>query len=183
MYYISTDDIYWIKYFISLNTEACGNLILFDNRASLYLDNVSEYKEGERPSCIVPSKNRKGFYWHTHPYSSKGYPSTEDILKCLKDVGTYHFLFSKWGIWCMITLNKIAINKEIIKDLLSKYNDNLYHITDKGRYEVDTEEKLKNILEYKEKVEKYLNKFDIKISFEPWISINSKSYYTFGDSI
>jgi hypothetical protein len=180
MYYISPEDIFWIKYFINLETEACGNLILIDNRASLYLDNVSEYKEGERNSCLVPSVRRQGFFWHTHSFSSKGFPSSEDIMKALKDVNSYNFLFSKWGIWSMITLNSLSkFNKETIKNKLSEYNHELYFQTDKGRFNVDTIEKLQIIRDYIQKIEKYLDKFNIRITFEPWIDINLKNIYTF----
>ena len=178
--YISSEDIDIIKYFIQFDTEACGIFELTDDdRLSLFLDSISEYKEVVRHSCTVPRDRLGNFYWHTHPYSEKGYPSPEDIIKSLKDKdGKVYFLFSTWGIWTFYSENPISkFNREKIYEKISQYNEELYFTSEKGRFIIDTEEKLRLVVDYSKKLENYLKAFGFKIKFVPWARILPEENY------
>lgn len=98
---------YFYKYTHEYDYEVCAN-VLYDDKRGYYLDNILkgttvEYREGDviktRKSCSLPVY--KSIIFHSHPLSSRSYPSAEDILKVIKNYGKINtsIIGTLWGIW------------------------------------------------------------------------------------
>lgn len=89
-----------IKELLNHNVEYCGNFI--DNYEYLSIDGQPNPGglTNDRKSCNY--KYYSPIIWHTHPVSSKYYPSVEDIVKVLKhDIITHSFIFTPFGYWIL----------------------------------------------------------------------------------
>lgn len=75
------------------SNEICGCAIEYDNKFLLY----REYNDGEQGNCYYT--NKYNIIWHTHPYTSKQYPSSTDLLKVIKYEHTISFIFCIFGLW------------------------------------------------------------------------------------
>ena len=93
--------------------EICGNL----RREHEFLVEESKY-EGEekdgRVLCTIHEKEKTPFLYHTHPISSKAYPSIEDIVTVVKKreaIPSYtSILFTIWGVWIMMPKKSIKVS-------------------------------------------------------------------------
>jgi len=146
-------------------------------------NNFLNVKDKDRLLCITNAPYRQ-IIWHTHPNKSKSWPSGEDIIKSLKLRSSQEqllncLLFCKWGIWEYNAINKQNISDFCIEQLLDYLNNiwgKLYHITNKGRGELN--DKSKEILnEIIIKIKKSLNTYNFNIIFTEWKEIQNNKYY------
>ena len=70
--------------FISGNIEVCGVYVLVSDGSSLTSPIDYHGESIRRPLCTTPEKTLYAIIWHTHPYSSKFYPSIQDIMTIKK---------------------------------------------------------------------------------------------------
>ena len=73
--------------------EICGCAKWYNNKFQLY----REQDEGEKGYCYFTDEY--DILWHTHPYTSKPYPSTTDLLKVVKYNNNISFIFCIFGLW------------------------------------------------------------------------------------
>jgi hypothetical protein len=81
--------------------EYCGHFQNNDGILFVVSDqtNKGDFDNG-RAMCSYNSYNN--IVWHTHPNTSKYYPSLEDILKVLKhDIIYFSYIFTQFGYWTM----------------------------------------------------------------------------------
>ena len=77
---------------------------------------------------------RKGFIWHSHPYTTKFYPSAEDIIKVLKNIKVKRsYIITPFGYWIiefegMIPIHDEDQRKELI-NFINDINNELYSRT------------------------------------------------------
>lgn len=131
---INSKDINEIVKLLGDKVEYCG---LFENvNGILYIIKDQTTKgivtEG-RPKCFY--KNYGKFIWHTHPNTSKFYPSVEDILKLLKhDQIYYSYIFTRYGYWIMYFKGSYNdINNPNLVKYINNVNTKMYFKTMKGR--------------------------------------------------
>lgn len=137
--------------------EICGSM---EKKNGEYV--IKEYTQGSnipRQHCNYSILSRVVF--HTHPLSSKSYPSIEDLAKVVKYPQVKVWLLAcKWGIWYM----RVSSHK-LNSDFLQKVNDRLYHITNsRERPELNSQ-----ILQYI--YEKYIprvNQGGVDLHLEIW---------------
>ena len=81
--------------------EYCGHFQNIDGTLYIVTEqtNRGNFDNG-RAMCSYISYNN--IIWHTHPNTSKYYPSLEDILKVLKHQTIYYsYIFTKYGYWTL----------------------------------------------------------------------------------
>lgn len=177
---------------LSKNIEMCGLLIQSGKPSKYteffpYVDAVGQESKDGKNMCINP---RYGYYiWHTHSFTMKGYPSTEDILKIIKLRNLpfqikASFIFTSWGIWELSTYGKVKLSKEMKNYLLNKLNPvwyGIYQISNKGRnLPPRANQFVQGIIT---QITTYLNQkfnranLDLKIYFTPWNNIGNKGYF------
>jgi hypothetical protein len=157
--------------FLPKNVEVCGNLININNNAVLFNVVEGSFDEKGRPLCLIPKADLVNF--HTHPLSSKSYPSAEDIIsmmKMKKQRIEKEVVFTKWGIWVISSRKKDNFTEDKKANALlrlTQFGDSLYRKTEKGR--IDSEKlDLDNIKEFIYKNEREFHKFELKIEFHTW---------------
>ena len=103
------------------NNEICGCAIKYKDKFQLY----REHNDGGKGYCYYT--NQYNIIWHTHPYSSKPYPSITDLLKVIKYQNTISFIFCIFGLW---TITFKGINKAVIDNInkIFKKKNNPEHI-------------------------------------------------------
>jgi len=113
---------------LSLNVETCG-FLEYNTAIKQYIIVVDTF--GKTGECTHSSYKRVIF--HTHPYSSKFYPSTADIFKVLKHSRIQtSVIFSSLGIWEITLPGKMQItDKET--EYIESLNTRLYKTTNRGR--------------------------------------------------
>jgi len=81
-------------------------------------------------------QHSKHTIFHTHPISSKPYPSVEDIVKLLKhrDVICNSFIFTNWGLWIISNTSKSNYYNKISEDKKNKINIELEKILNNNFY-------------------------------------------------
>jgi hypothetical protein len=89
--------------------EYCGNCVISNNMVSLNLDNklIGSVVNG-RSTCNY--EEHSNILWHTHPLTSRPWPSGEDIAKMIKrrpgeendKIPVVSLIFTKWGIWQIV---------------------------------------------------------------------------------
>lgn len=158
-------------------TEVCGNIMEIEGRAVLVdvsegtFDGVSK-----RPICKPIKVSR--MYFHTHPVTSKAYPSSEDILTVMKrkkfQVEKY-IVFTSWGIWVMSSRKKDDFSSQEKTALslkkLDKILGQLFRNTQRGRLEITPENKetlFENIEIFVRQVSEEFRKFELSIEFYFW---------------
>lgn len=171
---ITEETLWWIDTLLNLEIEACGVIMKKDcseHDWRLFLDNVG--KKTGRPSCVF--KRYSKYIWHTHPRSSKGYPSAEDIAKTLKhsDIHT-QFIFTDWGIWELYSRKHSQPNERIIKAINAEANA-LYNVTNRGR--VLTKSNRHALNSYIEALTYNLRKHEFQITFIGWNELKRNSPY------
>ena len=171
-----------LKRLLKYPVEVCG-IIKDDN---VIVDNHGT-KIGKRQVCYF--KRYSKYIFHTHPLSSKSYPSAEDILKIVKHKRIHYSIIStNWGIWILHSTKKVVLSDKWIERL--KYTLNniltpLYYKTEKGRGDYKNDYDLlisKVIRNIKNELNKRSNiRTGIEIYFQPWKK--EKNNFRFSDSI
>jgi len=155
--------------------ETCGFLLpLYDlEKAQLVID---PQHKGEKGMCLLSKYST--MIWHTHPYVSKAYLGSEDVLAVIKkhknNMGypKISVIFTCWGVWELsgekqeLTKEQISFVKEVVNEGMKK----VYFSSEKGRGNLNLDllkllmVKTKEILE---NVNENLN-CNLKIGFTPW---------------
>ena len=113
--------------------ELCG-FVNNNNQFVLYSKGEPPSVHG-RASCIPPNAP---IIWHTHPQTSKFYPSVEDMRKVIKNSINTSIIFTIVGQWTITCANNWGVipglnkGKYIFKQLKA-HNDWIYRHSDKGR--------------------------------------------------
>jgi hypothetical protein len=106
--------------------EYCGNCVISNNMVSLNLDNkfIGDVVNG-RGTCRY--EEHSNILWHTHPLTSRPWPSGEDIDKMIKPrpgiendkIPVVSLIFTKWGIWQIVVPmhSKRIIDKNTVKNI------------------------------------------------------------------
>ena len=106
--------------------EYCGNCVPNGDHISLNLDNMltGSILDG-RGTCTY--KEHSNVLWHTHPLTSRPWPSGEDIAKVIKSrhdvaidkIPIVSLIFTKWGLWEIVTAidNKINIDDNTVTNI------------------------------------------------------------------
>ena len=106
--------------------EYCGNCVISNNMVSLNLDNklIGDVVNG-RGTCRY--EEHSNILWHTHPLTSRPWPSGEDIEKMIKPrpgiendkIPVVSLIFTKWGIWQIVVpmYSKKNIDKKTVKNI------------------------------------------------------------------
>jgi len=175
---LSVEDVQNAREFVSFSFgEVCGSLRR-EGGDSLVLYVEAYGEEGYRKTCRLGRFSRH--IWHTHPYNSKGYPSSEDVIQVVKKhTKVIHdndpvssVVFTRWGIWEISSVNKLPINFEdrtyrFLEYNLSRVGHILYFASNKGRA---TQPPLDMIERYISNVKKITEKvgINLKIAFTEW---------------
>lgn len=158
---------------LTLDYEVCG-FIEKHELNSLKVneqDNISS--DTKRKSCQTREYSK--VIYHTHPNTSKFYPSVEDIMKIVKAKNKKimcSIIFTKYGIWEIIRKNfQESIeekNDEIeeLRNILYK----IYYANENGR-------KIKNLKGIYESIELIKEILDIDIYFTLWTNSNYILYF------
>ena len=106
--------------------EICGHM----NERNYTFMTIGARDSSGRKYCDIGSAEK---LWHTHPSTSKYYPSVEDLLKVLTDCN-HSEIFTKYGKWIIFCNTKIPKNRTtVFEDELKKLTHAFYHATEKGR--------------------------------------------------
>lgn len=170
--YISVNDTNKVKELLNLIVEVCGILQLSNgNKMNIFFDNIGNIEGIRTCSYLRYSK----YIWHTHPKSSKGYPSAEDIAKTLKHSDIHEqILFTSWGVWELYASNNKKPS-EVTVEKIRKDGDNLYNKTTRGR--VLTTDNISSVYSYIARLEHKLSSYGLKIVFTPWWEIDENENY------
>jgi hypothetical protein len=173
MTYIDEGSIFWVQKFLDLDTEACGILEnTSDDKLRIILDAMGEEENGRKLCRFLRYST---YIWHTHPKSSKGYPSAEDIAKTLKHKQIYsQLIFTDWGIWEMYAGKKKVPSVNTVAAINNEANA-LYHLSEKGK--ILTSSNMFALESYIFALENNLSSYDFKIVFTSWWKLKGvKSY-------
>jgi hypothetical protein len=139
---------YWV---LSEDVEICGRLLM--NKDNMYVIDDSVIGKGDteiytdlngiqhsRKKCDYPSP-RGDIFFHTHPMSSKSYPSYEDIISLAKL--SYNKIYksisiigTKWGIW-YIRKRKSHIPMEEYEKYKKKYIEQTKLLYENMMHDID----------------------------------------------
>lgn len=130
--YLTDDDKILLHKLLEEDYEVCGHVInhpTLKDKYTLYFE-----AEGNSSGRAMCQHIKYSFMiWHTHPQSSKGYPSMEDIRKILqrKEI-KFSFIFTSWGVWELSSGIKGNVPVEMQKEI-TELGDWLYRKTNRGR--------------------------------------------------
>jgi hypothetical protein len=99
IYSLSKEYVDQMKEKLRDNFEWCGyyvedyDILVSDEEAS------GQDGNGVRMCSYPHGKDAASKFYHTHPLSSKSYPSTEDIMFMASTIRKVSFIFTYWGIW------------------------------------------------------------------------------------
>lgn len=111
------------------HNEICGCASLYGNKFQLY----REQDDGNKGYCYYTDEYN--IIWHTHPYTSKPYPSTTDLLKVIKYHHNISFIFCIFGLWTIKFGEKrdnTTVDKIRKKIRENKVEVTYYHATNRG---------------------------------------------------
>ena len=116
---------------LTLDYELCGFIEKHDLNSLKVIEKENVSKDTVRRSC--QTRGHSTVIYHTHPNSSKFYPSIEDIMKLTKEKNNImsSIIFTKYGIWEIIRKDfeetieeKDEIEAELRQILYKIYNNN-----------------------------------------------------------
>jgi len=154
---------------LTLDYEVCG----FIEKHKLNSLKVNQ-KENISTDTVRRNCQTRGYsqvIYHTHPNTSKFYPSVEDIMKLVKVKNKKimcSIIFTKYGIWEIIRKNFeecIDEKNDDDEEELRKILNNIYHENENGR-------KIKNLKGIYESIELIKEIIDIDIHFTLWTNSN-----------
>jgi len=164
---------------LTLYHEVCG-FIEKGELNSLQVIQKENVSKSDRMSC--QTRGLSQVIYHTHPNISKFYPSSEDILKIVKEKNKEimcSIIFTKYGIWEIVRKNfvfyDLTDDKEDIEKTVKEILANIYNNNAKGRKLKDVDDIYTNINLIKEILSDYL--IDIDIHFTLWTNSNYILYF------
>ena len=181
---------------LSLPHEICYNTQL-DNNGIYQLLNYSDHRSSaSRGNCRFTKGTMNGIILHTHPYGSKAYPSSEDIIYSINSYDIKKsFIVSTIGVWEIIYDGETYINFNKIENIKNKhdnliarplYNVGLNRGLDRSRPEnVSVKNLNKKIKDYSNKVTKLMEENGIpglKINFTHIHRIPENKIYDTNDT-
>ena len=144
----------------NIEHEICGT---FEKHQSGYIVKQHEVDSipGEsRKHCRYEYHNK--FIWHSHPTSSKFFPSLEDILKIIKHARIeYSYIFTTFGFWTLRSIEHIEID-DSLRERIDEMLTMLYHTTSRGR-----EYNAESVATFISKINELLGGI-LEISFTPY---------------
>lgn len=169
------------KDLLTLKSEMCGVYVIdkiklgnkdIDTEIYDYGDvvltndlNVKTYvnETTSRGNCTIVNKEYYGIIWHTHPNTSKYYPSIEDLLTLVKTRFKLYncrsiklsIIYTKYGIWILRThdfIKDVTYLIHKITKLIESANYDFYTNTNNGRKYCN-----KEIKKYIDALRKYFN--------------------------
>lgn len=185
-FYIHIDDVKQMQEFLKHEKEICAPVEIKNGKLVVDYSNLIEGTTKEyshrgvikyRGSCSMPDKF---VILHTHPNTSKPYPSEEDIEKVIKryDVICMSLIVTSWGLWVISDISNryryATIDKKNLRAKLETWNYILYCI-----YKKKTPSSVRMAIEYdlyKNNIREYLkqaiNTFKLNIQLYTWNELN-----------
>ena len=181
---------------LSLPHEICYNTQLDNNGIYQLLDYSDHRSSASRGNCRFTKGKMNGIILHTHPYGSKAYPSSEDIIYSINNYDIKKsFIVSTIGVWEIIydgikyiNFNNIQKIKNKHDNLIARplYNVGLNRGLDRSRPEnVSVKNLNKKIKDYSNKVTKLMEENGIpglKINFTHIHRIPKNKIYDTNDT-
>jgi hypothetical protein len=174
---IPNNEIAFAKSKLTDGVEYCGKYVT-DNVSSIqpgatcilrrHEDNAGAIDSKGRPYCDIREKDLYSIVWHTHPNTSKFYPSVEDILMVKKlrkgEKIKLSVIYTSIGVWLLEGLGDDLHETEI-----RRINDKLYHNCFKGRTTTPGYN-FQDVLDYIKLTyeDEMLNHCEMNILFEPY---------------
>jgi len=178
---------------LSLTHEICYNT-KETSKNKYELQDFSDHRSSaSRGNCVFTHGYQNGIICHTHPYSSKAYPSSEDILNVIKHSSVkLSLIVTTIGVWELSLQDSVSIDLKDTEHIKSVINNhislplyefgllrNLNTHLPSGK---NLDQLLDTIYEYKRHLIHYLStKYDINnfnINFVHVSSIPDKLNYT-----
>jgi len=136
-YKLNTTDLEYIINLLCETSEYCGILHVDSDTNELFIDkdSINKGKKDSYGRLYCANKKYDKIIWHTHPKLSKYFPSTEDILKILKNSNiNQSFIFTSFGYWALYYYGELPEHKINDKTInIKRINDLFYFKTQKGR--------------------------------------------------
>jgi len=158
---------------LSLSHEICYNTEKDNNGIYQLLDFSDHRSSASRGNCRFTRGLMNGYILHTHPYGSKAYPSSEDILQSINSRHTnISFIVTTIGVWELIYKGNKSVNNKNRNSIMKRINDmiseplydaGLLRGLDRSKPQTITKKQLLNkIKRYTIRVSKLLEKKGIK---------------------
>ena len=177
---------------LSLTHEICYNTQEEQDSTYTLLDNSSHRSSESRGNCRFTRGFMNGYIIHTHPNTSKAYPSSEDILSTVRHSGVnISFIVTTIGVWELSYKDAFYIDSKQNRAIMKKINDSvsrpLYDagirrkLTKTVPKGINLDKLLDLIEEYKSNVISTLKKYNINnfvINFKHMSDIPDPSDYT-----
>jgi hypothetical protein len=100
-------------------TEYCSYLenndnILYIKQSTLVKGGVETYDKDKIRGMCQYEGEPTSFIYHSHPVSSRSYPSTEDVIKVLKSPSKYEasVIATRWGIYVIKHIRGLMTNED-----------------------------------------------------------------------
>ena len=163
LFYMDRDFINFLKKRVDLDSkinkkqhrEYCGNFKRNDDDNNLLIkDTEYEGVISTRASCTFKDEKNRDFY-HTHPISSKSYPSYEDILSIAKykyEKRRISVIGTLWGIWYIY---KEKDKKKMDDEKLMQEFKDIYGLLVEKMYYETSNEKFKTERNYPYRSKKF----------------------------
>jgi len=113
-------------------SELCSYLKINNKELIIIIDSL---RQGEIENGRRTCKNEgisSGYLYHSHPFSSRSYPSAEDIIKVLTNNFKVSIIATRWGVY---TIKNPIKNKIIEEDEEYYKNRILEHVDRIGKME------------------------------------------------
>ena len=109
---------------LSLPHEICYNTEKDNNGIYQLLDFSDHRSSASRGNCRFTRGLMNGYILHTHPYGSKAYPSSEDILQSINSRHTkISFIVTTIGVWELIYKGDKSIDNKNSESIMNRIND------------------------------------------------------------
>ena len=157
---------------LRLTHEICYNTELNNNIYELK-DYSTHRSSASRGNCTFTKGFMNGYVIHTHPFTSKAYPSSEDIISVVSHNNVeVSIIVSTIGVWELSYHGSYDLSSGDIKYLQKKINNSislpLYDLglnrgLDRSKPDgIESDELLKNITKYKKNIQKIFKKHNVK---------------------
>ena len=156
--------------------EVCG---IINEPNLLIIDSIGDWEIEEDSLRGVCKYSRYSKYiWHTHPISTKFYPSPEDIRKVINnDVITDSYIFTPFGYWIIKYNAGQIVVTDIIMGNIDKIANKCFYFATNTAYNLGHTDEVANHMMLKNNKYKKLscnvNKYILKLQLEiPHLDIN-----------
>ena len=158
---------------LRLTHEICYNTELNNNNIYELKDYSTHRSSASRGNCTFTKGFMNGYIIHTHPFGSKAYPSSEDIISVVRHNNVeVSIIVSTIGVWELSYHGSYDLSSGDIKYLQKKINNSislpLYDLglnrgLDRSKPDgIESDELLKNIRKYKKNIQKIFKKHNVK---------------------